>query len=140
SGVSIYYAQSMETIAENLQEVKPTIFTTVPRLLEKIYEGIMAKGSKLTGIKRTLFYWSLKLAEQYDINKPLSLSYRMQLALANKLVFSKWREALGGEVKAIITGAAACQVRLLRIFTAAQIVIQEGYGLTEASPIISGNR
>src|SRR5690606_5304648 len=79
-------------------------------------------------------------AEQYEINKPLPLSYRMQLALADKLIFSKWREALGGEIKAVITGAAACQVRLLKVFTAAGIVIQEGYGLTEASPIISGNR
>ncbi|WP_299825959.1 long-chain fatty acid--CoA ligase [uncultured Pontibacter sp.] len=139
-GVSIYYAESMETIAANLQEVKPTLFTTVPRLLEKVYEGILAKGATLTGIKKRLFYWALKLAEQYEINQPQSASYRMQLALANKLVFSKWRDALGGEVKAIITGAAACQVRLLKVFTAAQIVIQEGYGLTEASPIISGNR
>ncbi|AKD04060.1 long-chain fatty acid--CoA ligase [Pontibacter korlensis] len=139
-GVSIYYAESMDKIGENLREVKPTLFTTVPRLLEKVYEGIMAKGSELTGIKRKLFYWALGLAEQFEINKPLSTSYKLQLALANKLIFSKWREALGGEVKSIITGAAACQVRLLKVFTAAQLVIQEGYGLTEASPIISGNR
>ncbi len=139
-GVSVYYAESMDKIAQNLREVKPTMFTTVPRLLEKIYEGIVAKGNKLTGTKKKLFFWALDLAEQYEINKPLSFKYKAQLALADKLIFSKWREALGGEVKAIITGAAACQVRLLRIFTAAKIVIQEGYGLTEASPIISGNR
>jgi long-chain acyl-CoA synthetase len=139
-GVSIYYAEGLEKIAENLKEVKPTLFTTVPRLLEKVYESIVAKGNELTGIKRRLFFWALKLGEQYEINQPQSISYRLQLALANKLIFSKWREALGGEVKAIITGAAACQVRLLKVFTAAQIVIQEGYGLTEAAPIISGNR
>ena len=140
SGAAVYYAESMDTIAANLKEVKPTLFTTVPRLLEKIYEGILAKGNELTGVKRKLFFWALDLAEKFEINQPKSLSYRLQLALANKLIFSKWREALGGEVKSIITGAAACQVRLLKIFTAAEIVIQEGYGLTEASPIISGNR
>ncbi len=140
SGVSVYYAESMDKIAENLREVKPTLFTTVPRLLEKVYEGIVAKGNELSGIKKSLFFWALKLAERFEINTPLSLSYRMQLAIADRLIFSKWREALGGEVKAIITGAAACQVRLLKVFTAAKIVIQEGYGLTEASPVISGNR
>jgi long-chain acyl-CoA synthetase len=140
ANVSIYYAESMDTIAQNLGEVKPTMFTTVPRLLEKVYEGILRKGKELTGIKKCLFDWSLKLAERYEINTPLPLGYRLQVALADKLVFSKWREALGGEVKSIITGAAACQVRLLKVFTAAGIVIQEGYGLTEASPIISGNR
>ncbi|WP_207431929.1 AMP-dependent synthetase/ligase [Sabulibacter ruber] len=140
ASVSIYYAESMDTIAENLREVQPTIFTTVPRLLEKVYEGIIRKGKELTGVKKSLFDWALKLAERYEINTPLPVSYRLQLALANKLVFSKWREALGGEIKSIITGAAACQVRLLKVFSATQIIIQEGYGLTEASPIISGNR
>jgi long-chain acyl-CoA synthetase len=140
SGAAVYYAENMEKISENLKEVKPTLFTTVPRLLEKVYEGILAKGNELTGIKRKLFFWALKLAEEFEINKPKSLSYKFQLAVADKLIFSKWRDALGGEVKSIITGAAACQVRLLKIFTAAKIVIQEGYGLTEASPIISGNR
>ncbi|MFD2247554.1 AMP-dependent synthetase/ligase [Pontibacter ruber] len=139
-GVSVYYAEGMEKLAENLREVKPTIFTTVPRLLEKVYEGIVSKGNQLKGAKKQLFFWALKLAEHYEINKPLPAAYRLQLALADRLIFSKWREALGGEVKAIITGAAACQVRLLRVFTAANIVIQEGYGLTEASPIVSGNR
>ncbi|GAA4455050.1 long-chain fatty acid--CoA ligase [Nibrella saemangeumensis] len=139
-GCSIYYAEGMETIGENLREVNPTVFTTVPRLLEKVYEGIMAKGAQLTGIKQKLFHWSVDLAKRYEINAPLSLGYRAQLALADRLIFSKWREALGGNVKAIITGAAACQVKLLRIFTAAKIVVMEGYGLTETSPVISGNR
>ena len=140
SGAAVYYAESMDTLAINLKEVKPTLFTTVPRLLEKIYEGILAKGNEQKGVKKKLFFWALNLAEKFEINKQQSLSYKLQLRLANKLIFSKWRDALGGEVKSIITGAAACQVRLLRIFTAAEIVIQEGYGLTEASPIISGNR
>lgn len=139
-GVAVYYAEGMEKIGENLREVQPAVFTTVPRLLEKVYEGIMAKGARLTGAKRRLFDWAVRLAEGYQINTPLPVGYRLQLALARRLVLSKWREALGGRVKAIVTGAAACQVRLLRLFTAAGIVIQEGYGLTEASPIISGNR
>jgi long-chain acyl-CoA synthetase len=139
-GVSVYYAESVATIRENLVEVKPTVCTTVPRLLEKIYEGIMAKGAALTGAKRRIFYRAVHLAERFEIDKRLPLGYRLQLALADRLVFSKWREALGGELKAIITGAAACQVKLLRIFTAAGIVVMEGYGLTETSPVISGNR
>lgn len=139
SGASIYYAESLDTIAENLKEVKPTLFSTVPRLLEKTYEKIMAKGAELTGIKRKLFYWSVALANEYDNIKPQSLWYKMQLALANKLIFSKWREALGGNIQLIVTGGAACQVRLIRIFTAAGIPIYEGYGPTENSPVISVN-
>jgi long-chain acyl-CoA synthetase len=139
-GVSIYYAESMETIAPNLREVKPHMFTTVPRLLEKVYERIMHKGSELTGFKKRLFYWAHSLAEKYDNNKPMSAGYRMRLMIANKLIFSKWREALGNQVQAIVTGGAAAQVRLIRIFTAARIVIMEGYGLTETSPVISVNR
>jgi long-chain acyl-CoA synthetase len=139
SGASIYYAESLDTIAENLKEVKPTLFSTVPRLLEKTYEKIMAKGAELTGIKKKLFYWAVALANEYDNIKPQSLWYKMQLALANKLIFSKWREALGGNIKLIVTGGAACQVRLIRIFTAAQIPIYEGYGPTENSPVISVN-
>ena len=101
SGISIYYAESLDTIAENLKEVKPTLFATVPRLLEKIYEKIMAKGAELTGMKKKLFYWSVALANEYDNIKPQSLWYKLQLALANKLIFSKWREALGGNIKLI---------------------------------------
>ena len=139
TGVSIYYAESLETIGDNLKEVKPTLFTTVPRLLEKVYEKIMGKGAELTGIKRKLFYWAVDLAKDYDnINKG-GLGYRTQLALANKIIFSKWREALGGNVEMIVTGGAACQVRLIRIFSAARIPIFEGYGPTENSPVISVN-
>lgn len=139
TGVSIYYAESLDTIGDNLKEVKPTLFTTVPRLLEKVYEKIMSKGTELTGIKKKLFYWAVDLANDYDVNNKGSIGYRMQLALANKLIFSKWREALGGNVEFIVTGSAACQVRLIRIFTAAQIPIYEGYGPTENSPAISVN-
>lgn len=140
AAVSIYYAESMDTIGDNLKEVKPIVFTTVPRLLEKVYEKIMAKGIELTGIKRAMFFWALELGKKYDNVKKGSLWYRIQLAIANKLVFSKWREALGGRVDAIVTGAAACQERLLRIFTSANIVIMEGYGLTETSPVICVNK
>lgn len=140
SGISIYYAESLETIGDNLKEIKPTGFTTVPRLLEKVFEKIMAKGNELTGVKRKLFYWSVGLAEKYDNLKSGGIFYNAQLAIANKLVFSKWREALGGNIEFIITGGAACQEKLLRIFNAAQIPIYEGYGPTENSPVISVNR
>ncbi|MDE3248455.1 MAG: long-chain fatty acid--CoA ligase [Bacteroidota bacterium] len=139
-GTSIYYAESLDTIGENLKEVQPHLFTTVPRLLEKVYERIMIKGSELSGLKKKLFYWAHDLAEKFEINQPQSTGYRLQLALANKLIFSKWREGLGNRVMCIVTGGAACQVRLIRIFTAAKIPVMEGYGLTETSPVISVNR
>ena len=139
-GTSIYYAESLETIGDNLKEVKPNMFTTVPRLLEKVYDKIMQKGAQLTGVKKKLFFWAHGLAEKYEINKNQGAWYNMQLALANKLIFSKWREGLGNNIKCIVTGGAACQVRLIRIFTAARIVIMEGYGLTETSPVIAVNR
>ena len=139
SGISIYYAESLDTIGENLKEVKPHLFSTVPRLLEKTYEKIMAKGAELTGVKKKLFYWAVKLANEYDNLKTPSLWYSLQLAIANKLIFSKWREALGNNIELIVTGGAACQVRLIRIFTAAKIPIYEGYGPTENSPVISVN-
>ena len=138
--VSIYYAENMDTIGDNLKEVKPYIFTTVPRLLEKVYERIMMRASKLTGIKKKLFNWALSLGLKFDVSKKMGLWYRLQLSIANKLIFSKWREALGGNVKAIVTGSAACQVKLLRVFSAAKIPVLEGYGLTETSPVISVNR
>ncbi len=139
NGVSIYYAESLETIGENLKEVKPAVFSTVPRLLEKVYEKIIAKGREQKGIKKSLFFWAVALGSRYEVDKNQGIWYNIQLAVANKLIFSKWREALGGNINAIVTGAAACQVRLLRVFTAAKIVIMEGYGLTETSPVISVN-
>lgn len=140
SGSSIYYAESMDTIGDNLKEVKPQMFVTVPRLLEKVYDRIMQKGSELTGVKKKLFFWAHELAAKYEINKSMGAWYKMQLALANKLIFSKWREALGGNILCVASGGAACQVRLIRIFTAARIPILEGYGLTETSPVISVNQ
>ena len=139
-GVSIYYAESMDTIADNLKEVKPQIFTTVPRLLEKVYERIVAKGSELEGFKKKLFFWSLNLGNQYDLQGNNSLWYKIQLALANVLIFNKWREALGGNIKAVVSGSAALQPRLARVFWAARIKVMEGYGLTETSPVICVNR
>jgi long-chain acyl-CoA synthetase len=140
SGCSIYFAESLDKIGDNLKEVKPTVFATVPRLLEKVYDRIIGKGQELTGIKKKLFFWAVDLGDRYQIDKNQGWLYNTQLALANKLIFSKWREGLGGNIKAIVTGAAACQVRLLRVFSAAKIVIMEGYGLTETSPVISVNR
>jgi len=140
SGTSIYYAESMDTIGDNLKEVKPQMFVTVPRLLEKVYDRIMLKGSELTGIKKKLFFWAHDLAARFEINKNMGFWYDFQLSLANKLIFSKWREALGNNLVAVASGGAACQVRLIRIFTAARIAILEGYGLTETSPVISVNR
>jgi long-chain acyl-CoA synthetase len=139
SGMGVYYAENLETIADNLREVKPDGFSTVPRLLEKVFEKIMLKGEELTGVKRKLFFWAVDLAEQYDNLIPSSWWYQQKLKIANKLIFTKWREALGGNVKFIVTGGAACQVKLLRIFNAAQIPVYEGYGPTENSPIISIN-
>ena len=139
SGMSIYYAESLETIGDNLKEIHPDGFSTVPRLLEKVFEKIMITGESLTGIKRKLFFWAVGLGEKYDNLVPGSWWYRFQLRLANKIIFVKWREALGGNVKFIVTGGAACQVKLLRIFNAAQIPVYEGYGPTENSPIISIN-
>ncbi|GGB13234.1 AMP-dependent synthetase/ligase [Puia dinghuensis] len=137
---SIYYAESMDTIGDNLKEVKPQMFVTVPRLLEKVYDRIMHKGAELTGIKKKLFFWAHGLATRYEINKSMGAWYNFQLSLANKLIFSKWREALGNNIQCIASGGAACQVRLIRIFTAARVAILEGYGLTETSPVISVNR
>ncbi len=140
AGVSIYYAESMDTIGLNLKEVKPLVFTTVPRVLEKVYERIMNTGLELKGIKHALFFWALDLGKRYDNVNQGNPWYRLQLAIANALVFKKWREALGDNVKAIVVGSAATQERLVRIFTAAKIIIMEGYGLTETSPVISVNR
>ncbi|MGX7690112.1 AMP-dependent synthetase/ligase [Flectobacillus roseus] len=138
-GVSIYYAESMDTIADNLKEVKPHVFATVPRLLEKVYDKIVAKGYELTGVKKSLFFWALNLGLKYDPMKEMGLVYDIQLKVARKLIFSKWQEALGGNIKFVASGSAALQPRLSRIFWAAGIPIAEGYGLTETSPVIASS-
>ena len=137
-GCSIYFAESMETIGENIKEVKPHVFSAVPRLIEKVFDKIMAKGEELNGIKKGLFYWALNLAENYD-NVNATPFFKFKLGIARKLIFSKWQEALGGNVKAIASGSAALQPRLARIFLAADIPILEGYGLTETSPVVTVN-
>lgn len=136
AGSPIYYATNMDSIGEELKEVKPFFFSAVPRLLEKVYESILVKGQSLTGIKKSLFNWSLKLANNYTEQKENSL----QLKWARRLVFKKWKAALGGNVIGIVTGAAALNPLLGKIFSAADITIREGYGLTETSPVISINR
>lgn len=137
-GTSIYFAESLDTIGDNLREVKPQVFTAVPRLLEKVYDKIVAKGQELTGIKRALFFWALSLGQEYEIHGK-SAFYKWQLSIANKIIFNKWRDALGGNCKAVASGAAALQPRLARVFLAAQIPVMEGYGLTETSPVIAVN-
>ncbi len=139
-GAQIYYAESIDKIGDNIREIKPNYFTTVPRLIEKIFERIMEKGRELSGAKKAIFGWALALANSYHPMGKNSWFYNFKLSIANKLVFEKWREALGGEVKGIISGAASLQPRLARIFTAAGIPIREGYGLTETSPVLTCNR
>ena len=135
--VSVYYAESMDTIVADIQEVKPNAFSTVPRLLEKVYDKIMEKGKDLTGIKRGIFFWSLALAEKFDHHN--GWWYNFKLGIARKLVFKKWQEALGGNIIVIVSGGAALNPRLNRIFWAAGMPIFEGYGLTETSPVITVN-
>lgn len=137
-GVSIYYAESLDTIGDNLREVKPQVFTAVPRLLEKIYDKILAKANELTGIKKVLFFWALNLGLDYEIHGK-GFFYKIQLSIANKLIFSKWREALGGNALAVASGSAALQPRLARVFLAAQIPVVEGYGLTETAVVVAVN-
>jgi long-chain acyl-CoA synthetase len=137
SDVAIYYAESTETIVADIQFVKPNVFCTVPRLLEKVYDKIIEKGKMLKGIKKRIFFWALEIGEQFEIQK--DWLYHLKLGIARKLVFTKWKEALGGEIVVIVSGGAALNPRLNRIFWAAELCVFEGYGLTETSPVISSN-
>jgi len=136
-GISIYYAESLATITENIKEISPDMMCCVPRLLEKIYDKIQASGRKLSGIKRILFFWAVDLALHYDVQGHNSLWYRVRHIVADKLIYSKWRQALGGNFKIIVSGGASIQPRLVRTFRAAGLPVYEGYGLTETSPVVA---
>ena len=138
NGLSIYYAENLGTIADNIREVKPTLFVTVPRLLEKVYDRIIGKGRDLKGIKKRIFFRAVNLGLKYKLNKRNSWFYYLKLRFADKLIFSKWRDALGN-VELIVSGGAKLQPKLIRIFNAAGITLIEGYGLTETSPVIAAN-
>lgn len=139
-GISIYYAEGLETIGDNLKEIKPQIFVSVPRLIERVYEKITATGEKLTGTKRKIFDWSMRIANSYELNNKNGLWYKLQYKIADKLVFSKWREAVGGNLVCIASGGAALNPKLERIFLCANIVCLQGYGLTETCVVVSVNR
>ncbi|MEE3999071.1 AMP-dependent synthetase/ligase [Tenacibaculum sp. FZY0031] len=138
-GISIYFAEAIDKLSENAQEIKPHVMTAVPRLYEKIYDKIYAKGADLTGIKKKLFFWAIELGLQYEPYGANGWWYEKKLSIAKKLIFSKWQAALGGELKIMVSGSAALQPRLTRVFTAAGMPVMEGYGLTETSPVIAVN-
>lgn len=138
-GASVYYAESIETIGDNLREINPQGLTAVPRVIEKLYDKLILKGKELTGIKKGIFFWAVDLALKFELNKANGAFYEIQRSLADKLVYSKWREALGGNIEVIISGGASLQERLARVFNCARIPIMEGYGLTETSPVIAVN-
>jgi long-chain acyl-CoA synthetase len=138
-GVSIYFAEALDKIPQNLNEVHPNIITAVPRLYEKIFDGIMAKGEDLTGMKRKLFFWAVNLGLKYEAYGANGWVYGKKLALARKLIFNKWKAAMGGKIELMVSGSAPLQPRLARVFAAAGMPIMEGYGLTETSPVIAVN-
>lgn len=138
-GVSVYFGESIDKISDNLKEVRPTVMTAVPRLLEKVYDKIYAKGTELTGIKKKLFFWAIDLGLKYEPYGANGFWYEFQLKIARKLIFSKWKEGLGGNLDLMVSGSAALQPRLTRVFAAAEIPVMEGYGLSETSPVIAVN-
>lgn len=138
-GVSIYFGESIDKISDNIKEVKPNVMSAVPRLLEKVYDSIYAKGTQLSGIKKKLFFWAIDLGLRYEPYGANGAWYEFQLKIARKLIFSKWKEGLGGNLDLMVSGSAALQTRLARVFAAAEIPVMEGYGLTETSPVISVN-
>ena len=137
AGATIYFAEGIDKIGENAKEVQPNLMSVVPRLLEKVYDKIIAKADDLSGIKKALFFWAVRLGEQWEPYGANGAWYEFQLKIANKLIFSKWREALGGELHTMVSGSAALQTRLTRVFTAAGMQVMQGYGLTETSPVVS---
>ncbi|QQS51852.1 MAG: long-chain fatty acid--CoA ligase [Bacteroidota bacterium] len=138
-GLSVYYAESLATIANNLKEVKPHAFIAVPRVLERVYDRIIGKGKDLKGIKRQIFFWAVNLGLRFEFEHKNGWFYHFKLKIADKLIFSKWREAVGGNCELIVVGGAAMQPRLIRVFNAAGIPLVEGYGMTETSPVIAAN-
>ena len=137
-GVTVYFGEGLDKISDNIKEVKPSVMTVVPRLLEKVYDKIVGKGKELTGIKKSLFFWALELGLKFEPYHRSAL-YNFKLKIARKLIFSKWQEALGGNLELMVSGSAALQPRLTRVFGAAGIPVMEGYGLTETSPVITVN-
>ena len=138
-GVSIYFGESIDKISDNIKEVKPNVMSAVPRLLEKVYDSIITKGTQLTGIKKKLFFWAIDLGLRFEPYGANGWWYELQLKMARKLIFSKWKEGLGGNLDLMVSGSAALQTRLTRVFAAAGIPVMEGYGLTETSPVITVN-
>jgi long-chain acyl-CoA synthetase len=136
-GLSIYYVGNLGQVLPSIKEIKPHIFNTVPRLLERIYDGIVSKGKELKGVKKSIFLWSVKLGKKFDYGKKFSLGFRIKRKIADKLVYSKWRDFLGGNIKIIVSGGAALQPRIGRVLGIANICTLEGYGLTETSPVIA---
>ena len=139
TGFNTYFAESIELLGDNIKEVRPNMMAVVPRLLEKIFDKIVDKGSKLTGLKKKLFFWALALGERYEPYEKNGVWYHFQLTIAKKLIFSKWQEALGNNLEFMISGSAPLQPRLIRVFTAAGIPVFEGYGMTESSPGVTLN-
>lgn len=138
-GISVYFGESIDKLSDNLKEVRPNVITAVPRLLEKVYDKIYAKGAELTGVKKKLFFWAIDLGLRYEPYGANGFWYEFQLKIARKLIFSKWKEGLGGNIDLMVSGSAALQTRLTRVFAAAGIPVMEGYGLSETSPVISVN-
>lgn len=138
-GVSVYYAESIETVGDNIREVHPDGFAAVPRVIEKLYDKLLLKGKELPGLKKAIFFWAVNIGLKYELNGANGALYEFKRKIADKLIFSKWREALGGNTKVIVSGGAALQPRLARVFCCAGLKIQEGYGLTETSPVIAVN-
>lgn len=139
TSTSIYFAEAIDKIGQNVNEVHPSFMTVVPRLLEKMYDAIIAKGKKLTGIKKLIFFWAVKVGKKYQPYEQNGWWYEKKLGVARKLVFSKWKDGLGGKLDYMVSGSAALQPRLTKIFCAADMLIMEGYGLTETSPVVSVN-